>query len=370
MSSHFHTRKHLALRGSVHTLTIIRRNGTIKESVAVSCKNCSITGTIDITEGAFSVDGTGLANFINHGYFEVVANGLNAHVELDTTLALSSGKSFDQNIATITMPGFQIPDLAAIGPMLELDLTGSITAVASLDFTYGFDITVPDNSSILMDIGNVTQSTYHGFNDAKLTAIPLTVSSPDFSLNLGLGLVTRLVLGVTIFGGKGELSAGMFINMPKLSLSISQIEGVNAECQKVNGSTTVDGFLSHVFPSLTHVVPEAIFDIGFQAQAAVDVGNVDLDIYDHVHTFAGTSLPMPTKCLTWNGKSNGFTAPTTTASTTTSTSRPEGTGDVSPNSNKKTNKGARGVNNPIQEMGGMWLTLGMLLSVLFVAVSL
>jgi hypothetical protein len=66
----------------------------------------------------------------------------------------------------------------------------------------------------------------------------------------------------------------------------------------------------------------------------------------------------------WDGKSNAFTAPTTTMTTT----GPSATGGGDPS--KKTNMGARVVSNPVSELGGLSWTLGMLLSALFVAISL
>jgi hypothetical protein len=79
----------------------------------VSCQNCSIAGTLEITEGVFSVNSSAIKefqalNFIEHGYFKAVANGVNAHVELDTTLSLSSTQAFDKTLSTITLPGFQV----------------------------------------------------------------------------------------------------------------------------------------------------------------------------------------------------------------------------------------------------------------------
>jgi len=79
----------------------------------VSCQNCSIAGTVEITEGVFRVNSTTIealqaVNFIENGYFKAVANGVNAHIELDTTLSLSSTQSFDNTLSTITLPGFQV----------------------------------------------------------------------------------------------------------------------------------------------------------------------------------------------------------------------------------------------------------------------
>jgi hypothetical protein len=58
----------------------LHRDGSVEESVSVSCKNCSTSGTVEITEGVFSVNGssffTEVENFVHHGYFKAVANGV------------------------------------------------------------------------------------------------------------------------------------------------------------------------------------------------------------------------------------------------------------------------------------------------------
>ena len=154
----------------------------------------------------------------------------------------------------------------------------------------------------------------------------------------------------------------MFINMPHLGLTVSQIDSVNANCEPVN-STSVDGFLSTVFPNLTHIVPEADIGIGLSAQVGVEIEDFKQQVA-LTHTLAGTSFSLPTACLMWDGKSNAFTTPTTTSST----AGPTATGDGGPG--RKTNTGPRGVNNPIPELRGVGLVFGMLLSVLFVAISL
>jgi hypothetical protein len=94
-------------------LTKSYRNDSVQGTVTLSCQNCSIVGTIEITEGVFSVNSTTIeafqaVNFIENGYFKAVANGVNAHIELDTTLSLSSTQSFDNTLSTITLLGFQV----------------------------------------------------------------------------------------------------------------------------------------------------------------------------------------------------------------------------------------------------------------------
>ena len=204
-------------------------------------------------------------------------------------------------------------------------------------------------------------------NNSQINALPLTASSPDFTLTLGLGLVAQLLVGVEILDGHGILGAGMFINLPHVGLTVSQIDSVNAQCEPVNGSTTIDGFLSTVFPNLTHIVPDAAIDIGLSATAGVDLPGVNVDLSaGSIHTLTGIPFTLPTACMMWNAKNNEFTTPTTTTTTSASTSIPSPTGVAG----KKTNLAARRMSNPIVELAGLWWMLGMLLSVLFFAVSL
>jgi hypothetical protein len=199
-------------------------------------------------------------------------------------------------------------------------------------------------------------------DNSQINPLPLTASSPDFSLNFGIGLAASLLVGVEILDGHGILGAGMFINLPHLSLSISQLDSVNAHCEPVNGSSTVDGFLSTVFPNLTHIVPAADIDIGLSATAGVNFADIHNSGSD-THTLTGIPFTLPTACMMWDAENNAFTTPTTT---TTTTSAPTSTGG----GGKKTNLGARRMSNPISELTGMWWMFGMLLSVLLLAVSL
>jgi hypothetical protein len=94
-------------------LSVKNRTGVITETVTVACQNCSLAGTIEITEGEFTVGNSTVdvlkaVDFLQNGYFKAVANGLQAHIALDTTLSLSNTQSFDKTLATITLPGFQV----------------------------------------------------------------------------------------------------------------------------------------------------------------------------------------------------------------------------------------------------------------------
>lgn len=87
--------------------------GLVTDSATVNCKNCSVSGTIDLVEGEIIVSNSTTAagkavDFINTGYFKIVANNLSAHVELDTILSLSTTQSFNKTLTTIGLPGFEV----------------------------------------------------------------------------------------------------------------------------------------------------------------------------------------------------------------------------------------------------------------------
>lgn len=182
--------------------------------------------------------------------------------------------------------------------------------------------------------------------------------------------MAEVLLGVDILDHDGSLTAGMFINMPQLSLSVSTVTGVNAQCEPVNGSSTIDGFLSTVFPNLTNIVPQADIGVGFQVGAKLDIpaANIDISIGDQ-HILAGTSFPLPTVCVMWDEAQNAFTSPTMTTSIAGPTSTTGGTDSSDGESGKAASSGMRQINNPFSDLSALWWTTGTFLCVFFVAAS-
>lgn len=80
--------------------------------ITVGCKNCSLVGTLEITHGTFTVNSSTnnefeeAYQFIEHGFFNLVGNGISAHIELDTLVSLTA--SFMKEVIVISLPGFQV----------------------------------------------------------------------------------------------------------------------------------------------------------------------------------------------------------------------------------------------------------------------
>ncbi|KAF7924960.1 uncharacterized protein EAE98_007048 [Botrytis deweyae] len=342
-------------------------------SLSISCGNCSIEGSIELTQGVFNVSKSShntekAVNFVEQGYFDLVVNALGAHIEIDSAVAGTFTETFTVELTRLTLPGFQIPDIAAIGPMWIPAIQGSIGVSRNLNFTYGFDVSVPDKSSIRLNIGNLTESTSSGFSDSAITALPLTATDPSISLTLSLALHSEILLGVDILSGKGSIAAGAFLDLPALSVTISELTSVDENCNPAQSSSSSVKDLDY-FSSLTNIVPQA--DIAIGLQAGIQLRIPDLNFVENVGTtatLAGTSMLLPTHCMSFDGGKKEFVTPGATGSSSSSSSSSTGTVGSSKKSNAE-----KMVSVPVVGSGGFgglnWMA-GFLGYVVFVALGL
>ncbi|KAM0156284.1 hypothetical protein ACHAQE_006415 [Botrytis cinerea] len=328
-----------------------------------------------MTQGVFNVSNSSLdtkkaVNFVENGYFDMVVNGFGAHIEIDTAVAGTFTETYIMNLMTLALPGFQIPDIAAIGPMWVPAIQGSIGVSKNLNFTYGFDVSAPDNSSIRLNIGNLTESTSSGFSDSSITALPLTATDSSISLTLSLALHSQILLGVNILSGDGSIAAGAFLDLPALSVTISELTSVDENCNPAQSSSSSVKDLDY-FSSLTNIVPQA--DIAIGLQAGIQLTVPDLHFVENVGTtatLAGTSMLLPTQCMSFDGGKKEFVTPRATGSSSSSSSSSTGTGTAA--GSKKSNA-EKHVSVPVVGGGGFggltWMA-GLLGCVVFVALGL
>ncbi|KAL9120587.1 MAG: hypothetical protein Q9187_002853, partial [Circinaria calcarea] len=173
----------------------------------VKCTNCTTAGTIELRSGSFTVGSTStndtqnIVQFIEHGYVEVVTNGLFAHIALESTWQPQIGVSYTVDLAQIPLQPYSIPDIAIIGPYFNPRLILGVDLGTQLDFKYGFEVNVPDNSTIRAVVGNITQSTVTGFQDTSLKMLPFQASIPNVELKLTATLQPEILIGVSFLNG-------------------------------------------------------------------------------------------------------------------------------------------------------------------------
>jgi len=170
------------------------------------------------------------------------------------------------------------------------------------------------------------------------------------------------------------MSAGAFADLPSLKVTISNLAGANKECEPITNLTTVDQALSHIFPNLTHIVPEVGIDVGLRVGAELNVPGVNVQTSIGTETIlAGTTFTLPTACLSFDGSKKAFASPTVTSSTTSAASSgSDSTGAAKPGAGgaKAISGGGRNGENPLSGELAIWWMGCMLLSVFLVFLSL
>ncbi|CAG8960022.1 hypothetical protein HYFRA_00013210 [Hymenoscyphus fraxineus] len=286
------------------------------ESVKVACKECAIGGTVDIVDGEFTLSDesnplTASVDFLNDGFLRAMVNNMTAHIALEASLKLSSKKEFERTIIEVGIPGFSIPGIVTIGPIFRPVFTSSIELVGELDFSTGFDIKVPDNSTITLGIAEVQNSTVSGFQRTGVKAIPFQATSASVTLALTAGIRLDLVFGLSFFNGQGKADVGAFFNIPTLKVSISTGTNLDENCKPVvaNASTPTTDIVPFKFPSLVLVEFVVILDVGVQAQFDINFPGIDLGT-QAMKEIAATTFDLAALCLSFDKEKTRFVKPT------------------------------------------------------------
>ena len=282
--------------------------------LTVKCKNCTLQGNLDLSHGLLDMSDPSsnsendsrsdiavqdIIDFAENGYVELVVNNFAAHIELESTVQPS--KSLVTYVAPfpdIGIPGWVIPNIAEVGPVLRPTITFGVQLSTELDFTYGFDLTVPNNSTVRLDIKNpTTNSNVTGFQDTTFSAIPFQAQVNSINLTVTAAFNPQLLLTISVLDHDGEISAGAFLNLPSLSATISQVDHVDDKCNPTNSSDKVKDFIHN---SLTNIVPTVDFDVGVLVDTKLDISNIYSAEAAAFTTAVSTSYPLPTACISYD----------------------------------------------------------------------
>ena len=115
-----------------------------------------------------------------------------------------------------------------------------------------------------------------------------------------------------VLDGFGQAEAGIFLELPRVSLDAVTLTQKNFECNTPNSSTPADAY---TFDTLLNLVPSVDLILGVEASAelADDIYQVSTSA-----TTTLTSLPLPTACLDFDIVASTFAPATLPAAATTS----------------------------------------------------
>ena len=295
----------------------------------VKCKNCSIQGSLDLSSGTINMSGLNgtsdsspdatdfldifdpsiddIIDFYQEGYVELTVNDFAAHIELESTVRPSAELiTYIAPFPDIGIPGWVIPRIAEVGPVLRPQVIFGVELATELAFTYGFDLRIPNNSTIHLDINDpISNSTVTGFQDTKFNAIPFQSQVNSINLTVFAAFNPQLLLTISILDRDAEISAGAFLDLPKLSATVAQVNQVDEKCNPANKSS--DGIKEFADGSLTNIVPKVEFGVGVLMNAQLDVPAFTADIGAET-TLASTGYPLPTACISYDGKAKTYGA--------------------------------------------------------------
>ena len=293
----------------------------IPHGFTVGCKSCTLGGTVDITNGMFSLSSSntteGLLDFYDDGFIEVTLNAFAAHIELQSTVAVTQNLvTFQAPFPDITIPGFSIAGIAEVGPVLRPSVVFGINIASALDFTYGLQVTVPNNATIRLNLTDPASSTMTGFQNATVKPLPFTAALSSINLTASISFSPQLLLTVSAFDSAAALSVGAFLDIPRVSATVAEVRHINELCAPTSNITNSSGLNPEghfYFDNLTNIIPKVDIDLGVLAVAKLHAGQFTAE-EDKVYTAFATSTPLPTACLIFDQKAKTFGDPKATAS--------------------------------------------------------
>jgi len=300
------------------------------DDISLLCKECSVSGNVQLTSGSFKVANSNSSKFqndtdlIESGYIAVTANNLFAHVELEAGWAPSVAEKLNTTLFSVPLTPFTIPGIANIGLQFIAELTFAAELDMNATFNAGFEVHVPNNSTLQAAI-HVNESQVTGFEHTKFTTLGFSASEPDIEVKVEATLRASVLAGIFLFNGMGTAGVGGFLDLPKLDLSIKQVEGTDTDCNPTSDETILQDLADQYGPVI-NVVPEAVLAVGAVVQAKVNIPGYASLGNEQVVTPLATTFAVPTACLAYNTKKGTFESPTKTP---TATATAKGAGKTS-----------------------------------------
>ena len=290
-----------------------------------------------------------IINFFEAGFLEFRLDSFTAHLEFDSAITASQQvQTFKIPFPQIPLSPFAIPGIATVGPTFNPNLVIGTKVAADLNFTYGFDLTIPP-SSVIIDIANVTNSSVTGFSGATINALPFQSEFNNIALTLSAAFAPELLLGLSVFDGDGTAGAGAFLSLPAVSATLSQVSHVNAQCEAAPSSTPSDttNATADIFASLTHLMPAVNMSVGIVAEAEIHAGVFSF-AERQPYTAFQTGFPLPTACLGFDDKAKTYGPASAVVASATATAG----GKALPGGAK--GAATSGKSNPLRSVVGTW----------------
>jgi len=143
--------------------------------------------------------------------------------------------------------------------------------------------------------------------------LPFQAKAALVSLAASIGFKPQVLLGINTAVGSVQGGIGAFLELPNVSVNVTQLSNVNEKCETVsNGDGKLTSVLDNVLGNFTNIVPTVDINLGAQARFEVDVPGAFTEAAAVQTVLASTSYPLPTACLQFDSESGEYSSPTPT----------------------------------------------------------
>ncbi|EJD50345.1 hypothetical protein AURDEDRAFT_121515 [Auricularia subglabra TFB-10046 SS5] len=284
----------------------------LPQNVEIECTSCYLRSDMSFSLGgdSFPFDYTPTPNFtspyvqaaqfdFNNSWVGLAIESFEVHVELLIQLTPADDSNDKLEIHLLGEPrDIPVPDVPGLSVIFDPQIQGTLNVLKAVNFTYGFDIAVPSGSTILIPVTEPGNSIAVGFNETTITATPFQTSSRDIEIGFELSFRAAFSLGLESGFFNIDLLEGgtfaVFVDLPKLDVSVSQVKNATAACAPPSSSS------ERTFPQLTEFAPRIGMDVG-------------LKFLDEEYTPLGFTVPLnneaPVQCFEFDPERHVLVAP-------------------------------------------------------------
>ncbi|CAG8979935.1 hypothetical protein HYALB_00013519 [Hymenoscyphus albidus] len=187
---------------------------------------------------------------------------------------------------------FGIPGLIKAEVNFTLLFHGWMNDTKSANFTYGFDVHVPDSYAFIFPVQDLLKTDGIGFENSIIIPGNLTPTTPDLAFAFQSAFRPQISYHAEAEFLDEQYDASIFADIPALNMRVSQVHNVNAKCEPAPvGAPDTD-----VFADLTYITPSVGFDL-------------EVDDNHSLSVLANSTVPLPTSCLEFFAKQTRLAVP-------------------------------------------------------------
>ncbi|KAF2445959.1 hypothetical protein P171DRAFT_277068 [Karstenula rhodostoma CBS 690.94] len=172
-----------------------------------------------------------LGKVVTGGFVELKANGLEAYFELG---AKPKGTGyFTFRVFELPILGFVLPGVGRAGAVFEALLEADYEMDGGFEMSYGMNLEVPSNSTMRIDLGDMSKTGVTGFQDATLTPLPFNFKKKQLDAFVSVAMVPSIPIGFK-FLSVLDVGVEAELDLPRLDALISTIDDADTQCNDLS----------------------------------------------------------------------------------------------------------------------------------------